>query len=400
MCYRSQEACFVTPKRSIHHQYICCCCRLAHQVLTHVDRQSVPFVTQLSRNRPFKGHSLRTRLGRGWVQNMPVLINRLLHRSFRSPKHTTHSAGSSAAGGGADADDDIDDKDTDDDDVSLLSHHSDDNDQEHTAEYNSLEYFQHRDRLLNRILGPYHSDDENHSHAAFCHGIRHRERAVRLLHCQYVEPPHDIKAQYHLVLTELLQVVSRCSCSEFEHQEQNGDRPLHCSSFWKDFWIFERHSSIPAVFCLVLHSMAHSALEDFVKCIVGRTTMMISLVGGVLLLRLSGDLYWWIDDDTYQVCCVDFENRQQLGGDVEMDCSQKIRRRPVLRAIFFMVGYPMCYAVSTTLNGSVEKYFFNQYESIVSKMPSTLHEERYGTCPADMSFCSLACQEHLQNRGR
>lgn len=288
---------------------------------------------------------------------MPVLINRLFHRSFRWTATSQLEQ----------SDESLNEELQQDDDSSLLSE-PEWRDYWEKPEYSTLGYFQHRERLLRRILRDNPLADQ----------IRRRERSVRLLHYQH-HTPRRVKAKQHMVMTELL----------VKNEEK--------VSFWKEFWIFEWHSSIPAAYCLLIHCFAHSAVDDFVRTFIGSS--LFATMCGILLLRLSGDLYWWLDDDRYDALRVDFDNRRRLGNDIEMEWRRQIRRRPIVRAICFMIGYPLCYMVSVAFNESIERFLFNEHDYIASNLPSVLQDERNGMCPAAVSFCSTACQSYLKERG-
>jgi hypothetical protein len=305
--------------------------------------------------------------------------------------------------------------------------------------------------------------------SSFGEQLRRRERAVRLLHHQYVQmqqqSPHrgeekeesdqpeqrqqqhrseSQPQQQHLIEPLLRPEVSSLSTDDRattttrtnarEEPPFSSSSPhLHYQESWRDIWTFEWHSSIPAIACLLLHCLTHSALDDLVGSLFlsSETGRLLVLVGAVLALRLTGDVYWWMDDDTYDALRVDFDNRRQLrrwrrqrrrrqqqkqeqqngdgdhdDDDAEIDWSGHIRRRPIVRALLFMVGYSICYNQAATVSMWLESHWLlyhqsSSYQSIVAQLPSTLHEERYGTCPpADVSFCSTACQDYLQQRGR
>jgi hypothetical protein len=391
----------------------------------------------------------------------------------------------------AENDDDDDDDDVSDDDDSLLSRPE--RMEDIKPEYGTGSYFAQRERLLQRILRPYETsstatitttnnntkknDMMEHDETAavafsssaassFCEQLRRRERAVRLLHHQHVQiqqqqqsphrneeeketDPPEQRQQQHLTEShqpQLIEPLLRPGVSSLStddraktttrtdgRAEPPSSFPLHHQESWRDIWTFEWHSSIPAIACLLLHCLTHSALDDLVGSLFlsSETGRLLVVVGAILALRLTGDVYWWLDDDTYDALRVDFDNRRQLrrwrrrrrqqqkqkqqyggGGDhddyddAEIDWSGYIRRRPIVRALFFMVGYSICYNQAATVSMWLESHWLlhhqsSSYQSIVAQLPSTLHEERYGTCPpADVSFCSTACQDYLQQRGR
>jgi hypothetical protein len=434
-----------------------------------------------------------------YAKIMPVLINRLLRRNLhRGPEHTTctgsRSSSTAAKNGskqnasiaGAPAgavgvlllvDDDpppnttttpphpekVDNDDDDDDADSLLSE-PEWREYWEKPDYGSLAgYFEHRDRLLRRILRSNQDTTENNtnpsdSFSSFGQQLWRRERAVRLLHTKYVqqqqqqqqqqqsprrsgggdddhknEEEEDERQPQHNDQEELTEsLLSQPGELSLLSQDErttpatttttaaaittttagtepsspsctNGDRS------WRDVWTFECHSSIPAICCLFLHCLAHSALDDLVRSLFLSSGMisLVVLLCAVMALRLTGDLYWWLDDDTYDVLRVDFDNRRRLDqhGDVEMVWSGRVRRWPIVRAIFFMVGYCICYSSATSFSESLERNILFQassssYASIQSKLPSKLHEEQYGTCPTDVSFCSTACHDYRHEQGK
>lgn len=263
----------------------------------------------------------------------------------------------------------------------------------------SERHFDKRERLLRRIcIG---------KSKAFLRQIRERELLVRHQAFDSLLLADD---------TELKSVPTRLGhkrvFAEGDHQ-----KPLSYSRCFGNWVIFELNSIVPAVFSLIVHSIVHiciydglHACVDFVRRNVTNTTGVRPLIDlcvtgtiffvGVLLIRSTGDLYWWASDQHYDVIKIDFRNRLRLSyWDARV--ISIVRARDFLRITMFTVGYHFCYSSTSQFHFSMERYF-DRSEHVTTNLPSTQFNEEHGMCLArrDESFCAQTCQEEIAWQGK
>jgi hypothetical protein len=178
-----------------------------------------------------------------------------------------------------------------------------------------------------------------------------------------------------------------------------------------DAWTFEMNSSVPAVLALLIHTAAHSGIDGSVGFLTEelaqwmslswRTKQTLTLMVGLLLMRLTGDLYWWARDPIYDTVKFDYHNRKSLGYRDAWYIS-KIRTKKALRATLFMIGFYLTYGVATNVFLSLYRSFLDERSSILGKLPSFNYRNHVGVCPAanDESFCSNSCQNEIQRHGK
>jgi hypothetical protein len=175
------------------------------------------------------------------------------------------------------------------------------------------------------------------------------------------------------------------------------------------------NSTIPAVFSVMVHCIAHNgiydglnAIFDMIKREVTRasesprielTFFIVTLFLGVLMLRLTGDLFWWLNDRDYDCLKFDYHNRLRLEYR-DAKIMSWVRTRDLLRVTLYMVGYHFCYASASVIHFYVS-YLFDQKEALLSELPSVKYGEE-GVCltERDESFCSHTCQEEVDRQGK
>ena len=161
-----------------------------------------------------------------------------------------------------------------------------------------------------------------------------------------------------------------------------------------DTLLFEMNTTVPAVFSLLIHGIAHAAIYECITVIVDRLRRYLGhwdktiidvyiyaslLVIGVCLLRLSGYLYWWLSDQDYDCAKLAFHNRARLG---MLDALSMlwVKQNDALRAALFIIGYYFCYIFATQIQ-SLLFIFFDESESLLEDLPSRKYE--IGFCSAD-----------------
>ena len=169
--------------------------------------------------------------------------------------------------------------------------------------------------------------------------------------------------------------------------------------------LMELFVHIPAALSLVVHSLAHACMYDVVEIYVeefkklvemhfpmlhwNKMNLLLSFSVGLLMLRLSGLLYWWLNDTDFDAIKIDFHNRYKLGcWDTKI--MMWIKRRKRLRCLMYMVGYHICYKA---MFDAYEQfyYYYNQSDEILFGLPSNQEED------ATESACNQEWEEQMAN---
>jgi hypothetical protein len=134
----------------------------------------------------------------------------------------------------------------------------------------------------------------------------------------------------------------------------------------------------------------------------------IVLLVGLLLMRWTGDLFWWARDPIYDMVKWEYHNRQRLGYRDEKWMS-KVREKDAVRAMIFLVGiYLACDASAKFFEASWEQqqWIYRNGSIIISmeQLPSVQYSNNNGgMCPStairEVSFCSNMCHEEIQHHG-
>ena len=158
-------------------------------------------------------------------------------------------------------------------------------------------------------------------------------------------------------------------------------------SWWKagyDFLVFEACTTLPTIFSLFMHCVLHigiyESMGDGLTFLGGYTGLKsenafadnmvyaAAAVAGVLLLRLSGDFYWWSSNTQYLAVKFHLHNRYLLGEKVG-GLLMFVKNRPVVRATCYMLGYYLCYfAVNHFHSRFVASFDFR--EDLLKDLPS------------------------------
>jgi hypothetical protein len=157
-----------------------------------------------------------------------------------------------------------------------------------------------------------------------------------------------------------------------------------------------------------LSSGSRSAMDELWSC--------ACFVFGVVLLRSTGDLYYWSSKFCAAIVKLDYQNRRQLLAmsqdprhhSLMTQIVMLMRKYNMIRAMTFLLGYTCCYMATGDLLHFLKflliRWGFPHWnQSILSNLPSTIHMNEHGTClaPRNMSesVCSHSCQEELSFRG-
>jgi len=184
-----------------------------------------------------------------------------------------------------------------------------------------------------------------------------------------------------------------------------------------DWLVYECNSVVPAVFSLIVHCLAHVGIFDGIGSIVEivktKLTSVCELeatysldiaffIVGVLLMRLSSDLFWWLSDRTYECVKLDLHNRLRLGcWDARL--LVWVRARPLVRVALFMTGFSLCYSSTMVLQSTYLKRPVDQREELLRHMPSVVAAAAAASSTkqtlARISYCSKPCHDEIERQG-
>jgi len=139
---------------------------------------------------------------------------------------------------------------------------------------------------------------------------------------------------------------------------RNCDLPSSLIGQFYEAAMFEWHTTLPCVLSLAVHCLAHASVYDIIE--IGFEEMRkfvennipwinpdvltttCTLILGMALIRSSGYLYWWLNDTDFSCVKFDYHNRLRLK---RWDARYLlwVKRRPVLQASMFVMGYHLCY---------------------------------------------------------
>jgi hypothetical protein len=213
-----------------------------------------------------------------------------------------------------------------------------------------------------------------------------------------------------------------------------------------DSIIIAMNTFLPATFSIIVHCIVHAGLYDGVSTCLELVKMAIMrtittqksemhllsseivlpwyielmwicscFLFGVLLLRSTGDIYWWSSNFFFNVVKFDFHNRRQLltSNQYMNWCTITrlvimIRSCDMLRAMIFMLGYTCSYVATGDLLRFIKLVFIgriypNWNHTILLNLPSTMYIAQYGQCSPpnnwNESVCTHSCQKEISQRG-
>jgi hypothetical protein len=210
--------------------------------------------------------------------------------------------------------------------------------------------------------------------------------------------------------------------------EQTPPPPDSIQTHWQSILsciLFEIYVTIPSTFHLILHSLVYYAFFELVDgCVqyiyryfhtsyseaptdpTKSSFFQYWFYGGILLLgiwsmRISGYLYWWLNDIDYDCLKLDYRNRRKLGY-VGARLMGKLRKHDMARMVVFMISYSLCYIVVLKIFETIEHIFFAQSpEILLANLPSRIWDTSTSTTAAsvpDFMLCQYTCQEIMDQR--
>ena len=189
-----------------------------------------------------------------------------------------------------------------------------------------------------------------------------------------------------------------------------GDRdPKSFSRRCYDWCVFELNSSVPAMFSLFVHNVVHITFLDAITSVSDLVRRGLSdcsffqgpkldvafFCFGILLMRTTGDLFWWLSDQDYDCVKFDMHNRLLLRC-WDASVLSAVRARDVLRVALFMTGFYVVYTSTLVLLTYMQRPF-DQTSEILENMPSANLEAPKQALL--VSFCSNTCQDEIERQG-
>lgn len=170
--------------------------------------------------------------------------------------------------------------------------------------------------------------------------------------------------------------------------------------------LYETNTFGKAALCLLLHSVAMESFFDTVKAmfdvlysqlvvLLGTESSRfqyflygIVLVLGLVLIRSTGYLSWWLKDHDYDLLKMDYHNRLRLGfGEARFISS--VRRKALLCLVTYMIGYNLVFNVAVYLHGQLDGML--DQPSLFDNLPSNLYP-----FSDDGFICDRTCSEGMK----
>ena len=143
---------------------------------------------------------------------------------------------------------------------------------------------------------------------------------------------------------------------------------------------FESYHTIPGLITLVLYCTAHLSIYELLsnvfleltkdarnQSLVYAFTFCVSL----LLSRLTGGIWGWVNDDTYAAVKFDMHNRLRLR-ELDARILRWFRRHPVVKCVVDVVSLYLCFmTVAYFLQFGAMPALLNVRDDIVSALPSS-----------------------------
>lgn len=177
-------------------------------------------------------------------------------------------------------------------------------------------------------------------------------------------------------------------------------RNIGVGSTARDLALFEWNTTAPAVMSLVVHCLGHAALYDGIEVVSEEFKKYCELYGaaswpvcpeivalavmfsmGLIMLRMSGFLYWWLNEVDFRCLKFDYHNRSRLGcWDVRL--LLWVKRHPIFQALLYFTGYQLIFMVVNEIFYSTF-YLFDQRQRILGALPSEIFLKEVGRFPAE-----------------
>ena len=169
---------------------------------------------------------------------------------------------------------------------------------------------------------------------------------------------------------------------------------------------YESNTFVKAAFLVLLHVIAMESFYGFIRSIfdvfyrymsdlLGTESDVFGIclhsglfVAGIVLLRSTGYLYWWLKDSDYDLFKFDCHNRLELNYP-ESRFISSVRSRDLLCLFVYLIGYNLVTTVAMYIQDEQDWLFSKQ--DILEALPSRILEYDYNGFP-----CDLTCTEGME----
>lgn len=142
-----------------------------------------------------------------------------------------------------------------------------------------------------------------------------------------------------------------------QHVQLQQTHSMHWRQYLYDTAVWEWHSTLPAVVSFVWHTLAHIGIYETLYAVVNLVQYKIHsgtsntptdilygaiFVMGMIGIRWSGSLYWWLADDRHNAVKFELHNRLRLRFNDAL-ILQWMNQHAVIQCTAYMVGYCLCY---------------------------------------------------------
>jgi hypothetical protein len=202
--------------------------------------------------------------------------------------------------------------------------------------------------------------------------------------------------------------LGRAQSTAERKKEGEPSRTATFSAMAREFLVYELSTTVPAALSFVAQTLTEYASYEITSILVWQARrhirsdsdkyqdglMMLIFVLGLVLMRFSGSLYWWLSDRDYG--CVKFEmhNRLRLGR-WDARVLQWARSRSYMRCFLFIFGYYLSFA---GILHYVYRFYllWDESDRLMRHLPSSAYDR--DVCMADLD--RFSCEAELQRRER
>lgn len=186
--------------------------------------------------------------------------------------------------------------------------------------------------------------------------------------------------------------------------------PKTCFRRFSDWILYEVNTFLPAILGVFLHSIAMGGFFEVVETLLQKllstvtvafrseSTFVQSLVYvpalaiGLLALRSTGYLYWWLNDRDLDCLKIDYHNRLRLGFQGARFI-HRVRSNLLVRMSVYMISYNLCYITANDLYAKLPYVWGEPISSRLVNLPSA----SAWLTSAEFS-CLLPCNEEISRR--
>jgi hypothetical protein len=183
---------------------------------------------------------------------------------------------------------------------------------------------------------------------------------------------------------------------------------------WLDWLIYEVNMFLPALGGLFLHSVLMGGFFEIVQCMFQKvysfTTLELQsdtaatrlivivqlLMIGIVALRYTGYLYWWLNDRDYDCLKFDYHNRLRLG-DRDAQRIHRVRSHWLVRMIVYMLSYNLIFLMVNEIYYILPYVWGEHMSQRLTDLPSATSSLDHALS-TDGFACLLPCHQEMERR--